>query len=102
MSHSDSPTVVELYGRTGAIINGEISRFHKGEFKHAEIDVLSDIPHTELQRDVPIFFHEIEHFAMAIAGEAEPDVSSTDAYIFMKILDGLYDSAKTGKQVIIK
>ena len=102
MNHSDSPTVIELYGSTGAITNGEISRFHKGEFKHEEIDALSDVSHTELQGDVPIFFYEIEHFAMAISGEVEPDVSSADAYVFMKILDGLYDSAKTGKQVIIK
>ena len=102
MNHSESPTVIELYGTTGAITNGKISRFHNGEFKHEEIDELSDIPHTTLRGDVPTFFYEIEHFAMAIAGEVEPDVSSTDAYAFMKILDGLYDSAKIGKQIIIE
>ena len=102
MNHSDSPTVVELYGTTGAITSGKISRFQNGEFKHEEINELPDIPHTELRGDVPTFFYEIEHFAMAISGEVEPDVSSTDAYAFMKILDGLYDSAKIEKQITIE
>ena len=102
MNHSDSPTVVELYGTTGAITGGKISRFQNGEFKHEEINELSDIPHTELQGDVPAFFYEIEHFAMAISGEVEPEISSTDAYAFMKILDGLYDSAKIEKQITIE
>ena len=102
MNHSDSPTVVELYGTTGAITSGKISRFQNGEFKHEEINELPDIPHTELWGDVPTFFYEIEHFAMAISGEVEPDVSSTDAYAFMKILDGLYDSAKIEKQITIE
>ena len=38
---------------------------------------------------------------MAIAGEVEPDVSAADAYMFMTILDALYDSAKAGVKVSI-
>ncbi|MCH8290879.1 hypothetical protein IH992_07260 [Candidatus Poribacteria bacterium] len=49
-----------------------------------------------------MFFYEIEHFAMAIAGEVERDVSSANAYTFMKILDALYDSAKDGQRISIK
>ena len=47
------------------------------------------------------FYHELEYFAMAIAGEVEPDVSATEAYVFMKILDALYDSAIKQEKVII-
>ena len=39
---------------------------------------------------------------MAIAGEVEPDVSATDAYTFMKILDALYDSAKEQQKISIE
>ena len=53
-------------------------------------------------RKCPLFFYEIEHFAMAIAGEVERDVSSANAYTFMKILDTLYDSAKDGQRISIK
>ena len=38
---------------------------------------------------------------MAIAGKVEPDVSATEAYVFMKILDALYDSAIKQEKVII-
>lgn len=47
------------------------------------------------------FHHEIEHFAMAIAGQVGPDVNAADAYQFMRILDALYDSAKSGEKVIL-
>lgn len=102
MSHSDSPTVVELYGTTGAITKGGISRFDDGEFRREEIDAPLEIQHTTPPENAPVFFYEIEYFAMAIAGEVEPDVSSADAYTFMKILDALYDSAKDGQRISIK
>ena len=38
---------------------------------------------------------------MAIAGEVEPDVSASDAYVFMQILDAFYDSAQSGEKVYI-
>lgn len=101
MSHSDSGSVVELYGTTGAITNGGISRFKDGEFVREAIDEPIEIDHGELPEEVPVFYYELNHFAMAIAGEVAPDVSSDDAYIFMQILDALYDSAKSGEKVYI-
>ena len=101
MSHSDSGSVVELYGTTGAITNGGISRFKDGEFVREPIDEPIEIDHGELPEEVPVFYYELNHFAMAIAGEVAPDVSSDDAYIFMQILDALYDSAKNGEKVYI-
>lgn len=101
MSHSDSGSVVELYGTTGAITNGGISRFKDGEFVRESIDEPIEIDHGELPVEVPVFYYELNHFAMAIAGEVVPDVPSEDAYIFMQILDALYDSAKSGEKVYI-
>lgn len=101
MSHSDSGSVVELYGTTGAITNGGISRFKDGEFVRESIDEPIEIDHGELPEEVPVFYYELNHFAMAIAGEVAPDVDASNAYTFMQILDALYDSAKSGEKVYI-
>ena len=102
MNHSHSPTTAELYGSTGAITGGAISRFRDSGFIREEIDEPVEIEHSEPPEDGVGFFYEIEHFAMAIAGEVEPDVSATDAYTFMKILDALYDSAKEQQKISIE
>ncbi len=101
MSHSDSPSVVECYGTTGAITNGGIARFKAGEFIREVIDEPSEIEHGTLPQEIPVFFYELNHFAMAIAGEVAPDVSPADAYTFMQILDALYDSAKIAEKISI-
>ena len=85
MSHSDSASVVELYGTTGAITNGGIARFKDGEFIRETVDEPLDIDHGELPEEVHVFYYELNHFAMAIAGEVAPDVSAPDAYTFMQI-----------------
>lgn len=101
MIHSDSPTIVELYGSSGSITGGAIFRFRDGKFTREEIDEPLEIEHSEPPGQPPPFFYEIEHFAMAIAGEVKPDVSAEDAYAFMKILDALYDSAEGQRKVLI-
>ena len=101
MSHSDSGSVVELYGTTGAITNGGISKYKDGGFIREPIDEPIEIDHGELPEEVPVFYYELNHFAMAIAGEVAPDVDASDAYTFMQILDALYDSAKSGEKVCV-
>jgi predicted dehydrogenase len=102
MVHTDSPTTLELYGTTGAIRGGGISRRVESEFIREDIDEPVEIPHSDPPENAPVFFYEIEHFALAIAGEVAPDVSAADAYRFMKILDALYDSAKVGEKISIE
>ncbi|MCY3761317.1 MAG: Gfo/Idh/MocA family oxidoreductase [Gemmatimonadetes bacterium] len=102
MVHTDSPTTVELYGSTGAIAGGAICRHRGSGFIREEIDEAVEIPHSEPPENPPVFFYEIEHFAMAVAGEVEPDVGAADAYVFMKILDALYDSAEAQQRVDIE
>lgn len=101
MSHSDSGSVVELYGTTGAITNGGISRFENGEFIREQIEESNEINHGDVPSDSPVFYYELNHFAMAIAGEVVPDVDASNAYSFMQILDALYDSGKSGEKVYI-
>lgn len=99
--HADTPTSVEVYGRDGAIREGRISRFVNEEYTSAEADAPLDIPHTDPPADQIFFYHEIEHFAMAVAGEVDPDVNARDAYQFMRLLDAIYDSAVASEKVYV-
>jgi len=99
--HSDTPTVVEVYGSAGAVSNRAISRFVVGRFAVEEIDEPLDVVHPAPPDPVPTFYYEISHFVGAVAGEVKPEVDARDAYRFMKILDALYDSASRGEKVFI-
>ena len=117
ISHADSARVLELHGSTGAVAGGQhcgLSRrdervadeaiFRRGEsgYIREEIDETSDVDHSRPGPiDVPLFYYEIEHFAMAVRGEVEADVSADDAYGFGLILDALYDSALCAEKVFI-
>jgi predicted dehydrogenase len=70
-------------------------------FIREAVDEPIEIDHGALPEEVPVFYYKLNHFAMAIAGEVAPDVSAPDAYVFMQILDALYDSAKSGEKVYI-
>ena len=47
-------------------------------------------------------FSMIEDFAKAVAGEMEPDVNADDAYVFTKMLQALYASARRNRRVAIQ
>ena len=59
------------------------------------------MPHTQPPADGLFFYHEIEHFARAVAGQVKADVDAQDAYHFMQILGTLYDSVQRREKVII-
>ena len=115
--HSDSPRICELHGTEGAIAGNErcgLSRrdtdaepnqaiFRRTEdgYERDEITAESEIPHTTAPPGASPFYHEIEHFAMAIAGEVEPEVDAKEAHTFMRILDALYDSAQSNEKIAI-
>lgn len=102
--HTDTPNTLEIYGSLGAIRNGVLSRLDRGGFVTEEIRENLDVPYSEppaSANPLPSFFYEIDYFAMAVAGLVEPDVGAQDAYVFMKILDAMYESAKTASRVEI-
>jgi predicted dehydrogenase len=99
--HADSPTVVELYGSEGAIVNGALSRLEERAYAVEAVEAEPDIPHTDPPDPAPVFYYEIEHFVLAVAGRVAPEVGAGDAYRFMKMLDALYDSAGSGTRVDI-
>ena len=101
--HSEAnKAITELYGTTGSITDGALFRLRDSESIREEIDEPLEIQHSDVPENPPVFFYEINHFAMAVAGEVAPDVSAADAYTFMRILDALYDSAKVQQKVLIE
>ena len=116
-SHSDSPRICELHGEEGAVAGNErcglinpnpdekpnqaIFRLTENGYEREEITEEYDIPHTTAPAGASPFYYEIEHFAMAIAGEVMPEVNAEEAYTFMRILDALYDSAKSNEKIVI-
>lgn len=48
------------------------------------------------------FVNEIQHFADCILGKCECNATAEDGVVVMKILDAIYESARTGHEVIIK
>lgn len=98
--HADTHNTVEVYGSTGAVVNGVLSRFD-GKFAVENINSNVGVPYSVAPESPPCFFNEIDYFAMAVTGLVPPDVGAKDAYQFMRILDALYDSAKSGTRVDI-
>ena len=99
--HCDTPTVVELYGRRGALSQGRLWHWQDGQFTELGLSEEADMPYTQPPVQGLPFYHEIEHFARAVAGQVEPDVNAGDAYHFMQVLDALYDSARSNEKVTI-
>ena len=49
-----------------------------------------------------LFAREIQHFVDSCLGNCECISPAEDGVVLMKILDAIYESAKTGHEVIIK
>lgn len=98
MSHVNVGRVFQLFGKDGAVNGTAISRFHRGEYKTREV-----VKPVDRRRGSDVlFFYEIEDFAKAVAGEIEPDVNADDAYVFTKMLQALYASARRNRRVAIQ
>ncbi len=90
--------VFQLFGKDGAVNGTAISRFHRGEYKTREV-----VKPVDRRRGSDVFFfYEIEDFAKAVAGEIDPDVNADDAYVFTKMLQALYASARNNRRVAIQ
>jgi len=99
MVHTDTPRTVELYGKEGAISNGKLTRYVERTFVEEPIDESLPWPVTPPPDPCPHFFYEVEHFVRAVQGVVSVEVAPREAYHFMRILDALYDSAATQRQV---
>lgn len=63
------------------------------------VDVTPQI--ANLKNDQPMFDGEMNHFVDCIQGRAECIATADDGIEIMRILDAIYESAKTGHEVIL-
>lgn len=93
-------TKKELYGTKGGVnLNGENTKIYT-----VVNDFLADVsPVTEGYKESKNGFEaELAHFADCVLNGTECIATAEDGLAVMKILDAIYESAKTGHEVIIK
>lgn len=90
---------IELFGtKSGVKVDPNVQLFTDMAGRYVNIQPTGD---TGLNMD-EIFDHEIENFVNSATGKAECRATAEDGVVLMKILDAVYESAKTGKSVDIK
>ena len=89
---------IELFGtKAGAKIDPRVEFFSDMNGMFVDIKPFGD---TSLSFD-GLFSNEIGHFVSSILGECECISKASDGVVLMKILDAIYKSAETGKEVTI-
>lgn len=89
---------IQLFGsKGGAKLNPELEMFT--EINGYLADVSLAVP-TALDFD-GLFANEINHFVECVQGKAECRADSEDGVALMRILDAIYESAKTGHEVVL-
>lgn len=90
---------IELYGtKAGAVLDPELTIFN--ETNHYLTNVSLDIS-TALSFD-GLFAKEIDHFVSCLLDGTTCISPAEDGVTLMRILDAIYESARTGHEVILK
>lgn len=90
---------IELFGtKGGAKMDPKLELY--GEVNGYMTDMTLSGIETALDFDV-IFQNEINHFVDTIQGRTTCIAPAEDGVMMMKILDGIYESARTGHEVVI-
>ncbi len=91
---------IEFFGtKGGAKLDPELELY--GEVNGYMTDMTLASTQTALSFD-GLFENEINHYIDCVEGRAECIAPAEDGVVLMKILDAVYESAKTGHEVIIK
>ena len=97
--NGESCTKRELYGTKGGILFSDTLKIYT-EMNGYMVDVVPGI--SNLKDSVPGFQREMQHFIDCVNGKTECRAKAEDGIWVMKILDAIYESAKTGHEVVIK
>ncbi len=104
--HGEGCTQNDIYGTKGGAVRGEKTGLKiYTEMNNYMVDVTPDIKDLKgAPKDgfAPAFTAELQHFVDCINGRCECRCPADDGIAVMKILDAIYESAETGKEVIIK
>ena len=93
-------TSLEMYGtKGGAVVEPKLEIYK--ELNDYMVDIT---PKIEYARDIfaEMFGNEINHFYDCCVNHVECKAPAKDGVVLMKILDAIYESARTGHEVIIK
>lgn len=91
-------TKIDLFGtKGGATINPEIELYTDMNGYLVDIDFKRQ---TSLDMN-GLFANEIDHFVNVVLGVEECIAPAKDGYELMKILDAIYESAKTKKEIVL-
>ena len=89
----------ELYGDKGGMVFADMPKIYT-EMNGYMVDVTPDLSYPK--DDVPQFRREMQHFVDCVRTGCECRAKAEDGIWVMKILDAIYESARTGHEVIIK
>ena len=90
---------IELFGtKGGAKMDPKLELY--SEMNGYMTDMTLSGIETALDFDV-IFQNEIDHFVACLQGKTDCIAPAEDGVMLMKILDGIYESARTGHEVVI-
>lgn len=98
--NGESVNGLELYGTKGGFRTGKGKLTLYTEMNDYLSDVVIDT--DNLKSSKPAFCTELEQFVNCIAEGKPTDAGADDGVVVMKILDAIYESAKSGHEVIIK
>ncbi len=94
--HAESVTTRQIYGTKGGMImeNDTVKLYTDYNNYLANIDLTTNAPGSS---------HEVEiaHFVDCVANGTECLAKAEDGLVIMQILDAIYESAKTGHEVIL-
>ncbi len=89
---------LELFGtKAGAVLNPELELFTEtnGYLSNVSFDAKTSLELKDM------FQNEIDHFISCIAGEADCVTPKEDGVDMMRILEAVYESARTGHEVVL-
>ena len=91
---------LDLCGERGGLSTGKGKLTYYSETNGFLSDTGIDYNHLRGAR--PMFTAEMAEFCRCVKEHEQPSASAEDGVIVMKILDAIYESARTGHEVIIK
>ncbi len=98
--NSENVTKTQLYGTKGGIVVDAQNMKIYTEVNDYLADVSPDISNLKKSKD--LFVAEMEHFVDCVLNGAECIASAEDGLEVMKIIDAIYESARTGHEICIK
>lgn len=90
--------------QAGEVFGTEGSYSEKGEIYRQPEEgepVIEPIAVAKDERPDSQWIWQMQHFVEAVRGERSAEINADQAYEFQRMLDGLYDSARTGQPVML-